>query len=95
MPAKFTKKEALRGITIDELVAWRDRAAKDTVYIEKIREEYTDKYPGQWIAVYEEEVIGPVRTPEELSILLHKKKIEPIRTTFSCLDPRYEQALSL
>lgn len=95
MPLKLTKREALHGISHAQLLGWREQTSKDWAYLERIRDEYIEKYPGQWIAVCREGVIGPTVTRHDLLSLLKQKSIDPSRVTFACLDPRYRQALLL
>ena len=75
----------------EPLLEWRDRSRKDSATIEKIRADYTRKYPNTWIAVHRGEIFGPSEDAKDLVTLLKERSIEPSQASFGYLDPEYER----
>jgi hypothetical protein len=64
-------------------------AARNADRMAEIREEYTDRFPGQWIAVAGTEVYGPAASPEELRRLLEREGVDIKVAKAALLDPAY------
>ena len=58
------------AVTDAELINLAQLIEKSALHLAEIRQNYTRRYPGQWIAVYNDQVFGPRHTPEELLTLL-------------------------
>ncbi|GEM_PF-5550160 len=77
--SKVNKQEALQGLTKRELIASYKRFRKNNEYAQKIRKEYTDRFPNQWIAVVgKQQIIGPAADDESLMEMLKEKGLGPM-----------------
>ena len=95
MTAKVDMEAALGGLKPADLVAARDRFVADAGFLESLREEYTAKYPNQWVAAYAKEVFGPASTPNEVLTLLRVRGVDPGEASLTFLDPDYKRLLIL
>lgn len=95
MSTRLRKREALRGLSPRALSKLRDQATREGAFLEKIRRDYTEKYPHRWIAVIDSEVIGPAQSTADLLVLLRERGIDPAKAMLAYLDPGFQRSLLL
>jgi len=54
-----------------------ERYRIDTSYLEEHRAELLSRYPGRWVAIYNQEVVGADKDPRRLIRQLERKGIPP------------------
>lgn len=77
-------------MTSQETRAQLERFTRDTEYYEAHREELLDRYPEQWIAVYEQQVIGAAQDPDDLLEQLQGRNIPIEHAVFQRLTRKEE-----
>jgi len=63
---------------------------KDTDYYEAHHEELLKKYPEQWVAIFDQQVVGTSQDYEELLTELEEKGVPIERTLFKHLTQKEE-----
>jgi len=54
-----------------------DRFGRDAEYFDQHRQEFLQRYPEQWVAVYHQQVVGADEDPKRLVEQLERKGIPP------------------
>ena len=70
-------------------------ARDSALYLSQIRAEYTQRFPGQWIAVVGDQVYGPTESPGELRGELEARGVELLAAQFAHLDPAFSLPMVL
>ncbi len=60
---------------MNQVQAELQRFKKDTAYYEAHHEELLKKYPEQWVAIFDEQVVGTAKTLNRLIARLQKKGV--------------------
>lgn len=64
-------------------------ARESGLYLAEIRKEYTERFPGKWIAVLGREVYGPVESLDDLRTLLASRSVDVTSAQFARLDQAF------
>lgn len=67
-----------------------ERYRADARYFEEHRAEFLERYPDQWVAVYNQEVVGATKDVKRLVKQLERKNIRPGRTYCEYLTDKEE-----
>ena len=61
------------------------KATENALYLESVRQEYTERYPDKWIAVSDKQVFGPEDSAGRLRALLLEQNVDISITKFAFL----------
>ena len=75
---------------MQELQAELQRFKRDTQYYEAHREELLTKYPEQWVAVFNQQVVGAAPDFEQLLAMLEQNGIPVERTLIEHMTRKEE-----
>jgi hypothetical protein len=75
---------------MNQVQAELERFKKDTAYYEAHHEELLKKYPEQWVAVFDQQVVGASSDYEQLLTELQEKGVPIERTLFKHLTQKEE-----
>ncbi len=67
-----------------------ERFAADRLYFEEHRDELLEQYPEQWVAVYNQQVVGAAKEPKQLVRQLERKGVPPGETYWGWLSSKEE-----
>ena len=84
---KRSESEALKGISPEEFARMIEMGYTDAIRLEAVRPELTAKFPRQWIAVLDSQVIGPAPSAAALRAMVCDQGLDPTQSTFAFLDP--------
>ena len=75
---------------MNQVQAELQRFKKDTAYYEAHHEELLKKYPEQWVAIFDQQVVGTSQEYELLLTELEKEGVPIERTLFKHLTQKEE-----
>ena len=75
---------------MNQVQAELERFKKDTAYYEAQHEELLKKYPEQWVAIIDQQVVGASQDYELLLTKLQEKGVPIERTLFKHLTQKEE-----
>ena len=75
---------------MNQVQAELQRFKKDTAYYEAHHEELLKKYPEQWVAIFDQQVVGVCLDYEQLLTQLEEKGVPIERTLFKHLTQKVE-----
>jgi hypothetical protein len=67
-----------------------DRFTQDALYLDRRRQELLERYPDQWVAIYQQTVVGAAKNPERLVRQLERKGIPSGQTYWEYLSTKDE-----
>jgi hypothetical protein len=67
----------LKGGRVSKMQAELQRFKRDTAYYEAHQEELLEQYPEQWVAIYDERVVGADADLHHLLTTIKEKGISP------------------
>jgi hypothetical protein len=67
-----------------------ERFTRDGLYLDQHRQELLERYPDQWVAVYNQEVVGAAKDPKQLVRQLKRRGIPPGETYWERLSTEEE-----
>lgn len=79
-----------QGSRMNQVQAELERFKKDTAYYEAHHEELLGKYPEQWVAIYNQQVVGASSDYEQLLADVEENGVPIERTLFKHLTQKEE-----
>jgi hypothetical protein len=79
-----------KGVHMNQVQAELERFKKDTAYYEAHHEELLKKYPEQWVAILNQQVVGISPEYEPLLTQVEKNGLPIERTLFKHLSQKEE-----
>lgn len=75
------------NLSLDEpqFVAQFDQFKADTEFLESLRPELIQKYPGQWVAVYRKRVVATDKSLKNVIKQLDESGVPKSRTVIDCM----------
>ena len=75
---------------MDQVQAELQRFRKDTAYYETHHEELLEKYPEQWVGIFDQQVVGASSDYEQLLADVEKEGVAIERTLFKHFTKKEE-----